>query len=442
MPNLNPNEAENNEQTNAGLHPDVEERLKWWAEKHSKTLDDATGDFYTYLKAELGVDNPDDEDDDFMIDTAETFVVERRVMSGTSQANAVELVGYFIGVDPKCRDGVERKRAPAVSAAINDLDDAIQQGLVARAFTQDGVWMLEKKDGVVSTEESADAKPWFLFEENNLSVAILQNNPDWARFGEPITPYRWQRTYYFLGNEKDNFLDSQRVLRITATSNNPDEWFVPQLFAECTLKVRAQSANVKPEWADTYNAFAFPGAITFGNDFVEEHVRSAISPERLIPALEKTYIKDLSTLAEVFETRQEVISGYNPVGPLVFVRAKVSDMRKEARETEWDPTGHDYSMSVSSFDLMRTFNGGMRQNLPCYIHGLLGDKGHPFDYATSEGWKPYAVKSTVIVFGRLSVRATDDGPLPAIKTFGVFAVPRLAIPAGEGGDTSTTQYGE
>ena len=85
MPNLNQNGAENNEQTNAGLHPDVEERLKWWAEKHSKTLDDATGDFYTYL-TELGVDNPDDEDDDFMIDAAETFVVERRVMSGTSSS--------------------------------------------------------------------------------------------------------------------------------------------------------------------------------------------------------------------------------------------------------------------------------------------------------------------------------------------------------------------
>jgi len=441
MPNLNQNEAENNEQTNAGLHPDVEERLKWWAEKHNKTLDDATGEFFSYLVAELGVANPNDEDDDFMIDAAETFVVERRVMSGTSSANTTQLVGYFVGVDPKVRDGVERKRAPAVSAALNDLDDAVQKGLVARAYTENGVWMLEKKDGAVATEESADAKPWFLFEEHGLSIAILQNNPEWNRYGEPITPYRWQRTYYYLGNEKEHFLDEQRLLRITVTSNDPTEWFIPQLFSECTLKVRSQSANVKPEWADTYNAYSFPGAITFGNDFVEEHIRDAIKPTKLIPEL-NAYIGDLSTLSEVFETRQEHVPGYNPVGPLVFVRGKVSDMRKEARETEWDPTGHDYSMSISSFDLMRTFNGGMNQNLPCYIHGLLGDSGHPFDYATEEGWKPYAVKSTVLVFGRLSVRATDDGLQPAIKTFGVFAVPRLAIPAGEGGDTSTTQYGE
>ena len=439
MPNLNQNEAKNNEQTNAGLHPEVEERLKWWAEKNGKSLDDATADFFTYLKSELSAD-PSDEDDDFMIDAAEAFVVERRVMSGGTN-NATELVGYFVGIDPKCRDGQERKSVPAIQAALNDMDDAIQQGLVARAYTENGVWMLEKKDGAVATEEPADSKPWFLCEEHGLSVAILQNNPDWSRYGEPITPYRWQRTYYFLGNDKANFLDDQRVLRITVTGKSADDWFIPQLFSECTLKVRPQSPNVKPEWADTYNAYALPGALTYGNDFVDEDIRSVIKPDRLVPGL-NSYIKDLSTLAEVFETRQEIVPGYNPVGPLVFIRGKVSDMRKEARETEWDPTGHDYSMSVSSFDLMRTFNGGRRQNLPLYIHGLLGDEAHPFEYATEEGWKPYAVKSTVIAFGRLSVRATDDGPQPALKTFGVFAVPRLAIPAGEGGDTSTTQYGE
>ena len=83
-------------------------------------------------------------------------------------------------------------RGTAVTAAMNDLDEAIQLGLVARAYTEDGVWMLEKKDGPVKTEESADEKPWFLFEEHGLSIAILQNNKEWSRFGEPITPYRWQ----------------------------------------------------------------------------------------------------------------------------------------------------------------------------------------------------------------------------------------------------------
>ena len=46
MPNLNGNEDNKNEQNDGGFHPEVEERLKWWAEKHNKSLDDATGEFY------------------------------------------------------------------------------------------------------------------------------------------------------------------------------------------------------------------------------------------------------------------------------------------------------------------------------------------------------------------------------------------------------------
>jgi hypothetical protein len=188
MPNLNQNDASSTD-NNAGLHPDVEERLKWWAEKHNKTLDDATGDFFTYLKMELGVDDFSNEEDDFLIDAAETFVVERRVMSGTSSANATELVGYFVGVDPKMRDGQQRKREPAVQAAMKDLDEAIQLGVVARAYTEDGVWMLDKGEEQVKTDEPADETPWFLYEENGLQLAILQNNPEWSRYGEPMATH-------------------------------------------------------------------------------------------------------------------------------------------------------------------------------------------------------------------------------------------------------------
>ena len=162
MPNLNKNNGAENKN---GLHEEVVERLTWWAEKNGKTMNEAVDEFNAYLLAELGVVDAKAEEEDLLIEAAETFIVERRVMSGgTSNKNAVELVGYFVGVDPKVRDGQERRRAPAVSAALDNLDDAIQSGLVARAYTESGVWMLEKKDGeVVKTEESADAKPWFLF---------------------------------------------------------------------------------------------------------------------------------------------------------------------------------------------------------------------------------------------------------------------------------------
>ena len=433
----NDNGNENDSKTT--YHAEVGERLKWWAEKHGKTIEVAREEFAAYLLSDLGIVNPKDEDDDFLIEAAESFMVERRVMSSTSSANAIELVGYFIGVDSRVRDAQERKRGPAVSAAINNLSQAIDDGLVARAYTQDGVWMLEKKDGQpVKTEESADEKPWFLFEEHGLSVAILQNNADWSRFGEPITPYRWQRTYQFFGNEKANFIDEQKHLRITVTSKNPDEWHVPQLFSPVTLKVRAQNGTPSKGWEDVYNSLPFPSAITYG-DIVEEQYREAIKPERLLPT-SPLFVKDLSTLSEIFQTKSETIAGIpNPVGPMVLIKAKVSDLRLEPSDYEYDPTGHTYFMRVTSFDLMRSFEDN-RRDIGVGIHGFLGDEARCFEYATADGYKPYAIKSTVFIYGRLGMTVKDDSQIPKINAVGIYAVPRLAIPSGEGGETGVGQF--
>lgn len=428
------NEDRKNEQT---YHAEVEERLKWWAEKHGKTIEEAREQFAAYLLTDLGISEPSKEDDDFLIEAAESFMVERRVMSSTSSANAVEIVGFFTGFDSKVRDAQERKRAPAVSAALNDLNDAIATGLVARAYTEDGVWMLEKADGSVKTEESADEKPWFLFEEHGLSIAILQNNPDWSRFGEPITPYRWQRTYHYYGNTKDEFIDEQSHLRITVTSKNPDEWHIPQMYSPCTLKVRARN-NVSAGWEDVWNALPFPAAITYG-DIVEEQYKDAVKPERLLPTSER-FVKDLSTLGELYQTKSETIAGIpNPVGPMVVIKAKVSDMRLEPSDYEWDPSGHTYFMRVTSFDLMRSFEDS-RRDVGIGIHGFLGDEGRCFEYATEEGYKPYAIKSTVFIYGRLGMTVKDDVEIPKINAVGIYAVPRLAIPSGEGGHTGVDQF--
>ena len=431
--NIN-NEASNNEQWN----PEVEERLKWWAEKHNKSLDDAFGEFYTYLKTDLGIDNANNEDDEFLIEAAESFIVERRVMDNTSSTKSVKLVGYFIGMDARVRDAQANKRAPAVSAALKDLQEAIDLGLVARAYVQDGAWYLEKKDGSVKTEESADSKPWFLFEEHGLSIAILQNNPEWARFGEPITPYRWQRTYHFYGNEKEDFINSQNALRLTVTSKDPSEWHVPQMYEPCTVSVRERN-NVREGWEDVWNTLPFPSAITYGA-IVSDDLVDAVRPDRLLPT-SKMFVKDLSTLSEIYDTKSETIPGIpNPVGPMVMIKARVSDLRLEPSDYEYDPTGHTYFMRVTSFDLMRAFGDDAKGDIGVSIHGFLGDNGHVFEYATEEGWKPYAIKSTVFIYGRLAMVRRDDGDAPKINAVGIYAIPRYAIPAGEGGETNSTQF--
>ena len=127
---------------------------------------------------------------------------------------------------------------------------------------------------------------------------------------------------------------------------------------------------------------------------------------------------------------------------MVCIKGKVTDINRSGYETEYDPYGRDFTMRVSSFQLQREFANDMwRKEVSVRVHGFLGDMNNGFDYEGREGWKPYAVKSTVYIFGRLGLSATDEGQVPNIKAMGIYAPPRLAIPAGEGGDTSLDQFG-
>ena len=102
-------------------------------------------------------------------------------------------------------------------------------------------------------------------------------------------------------------------------------------------------------------------------------------------------------------------------------------------------------MRISSFQLQRAHPDGLARELNMRVHGFLAQENNAFNVATEEGWKPYAVKSTVYVYGRLGLqtRETDAGvvELPRINALGVYCVPRLHVPAGEGGNTNLGQFG-
>ena len=62
---------------------EVIERLKWWAQLHGKTDAEAQTEYIHYLSDNLAVDDWTQEEDYFLIEAAENFVVERRVRSGS-----------------------------------------------------------------------------------------------------------------------------------------------------------------------------------------------------------------------------------------------------------------------------------------------------------------------------------------------------------------------
>jgi len=427
------------------LPEEVKERLRWYAEQHSVSEDEAAKQYLDYIEEHLGIVNPNEEDEDFLVDAAETFVVERRVMQAPG-GSTVEWVGCFIAIEPKIRDKRANIREQALSEARKDLTNAINGGKIARAFVEGGVWMLEKANGIVASTQERFVEgedPWFLVRDSGMTLCLLQSNPDWARHGEPIAPSLFSRTYRFYGNEPEMYADDMQAIRIdVGGATEEDVSKAVRIGQACKIQLRPQG-TVTEGWEDSYRAANnFFANIVYTDDFVEESDRQYLKGEILMGGMD-SYVADLTELMEVYQNQSEKVSGYDtPVGPLVCIKGKVTDINRTGYETEYDPYGKDFSMRVSSFQLQREFANDMwRKEITVRVHGFLGDECHAFDYEGREGWKPYAVKSTVYIFGRLGVRATDDGQVPAMKAMGIFVPPRLAIPAGEGGDTSLDQFG-
>ena len=427
------------------LPEEVKERLRWYAEQHSVSEDEAAKQYLDYIEEHLGIVNPNEEDEDFLVDAAETFVVERRVMQAPG-GSTVEWVGCFIAIEPKIRDKRANIREQALSEARKDLTNAINGGKIARAFVEGGVWMLEKANGIVASTQERFVEgedPWFLVRDSGMTLCLLQSNPDWARHGEPIAPSLFSRTYRFYGNEPEMYADDMQAIRIdVGGATEEDVSKAVRIGQACKIQLRPQG-TVTEGWEDSYRAANnFFANVVYTDDFVEESDRQYLKGEILMGGMD-SYVADLTELMEVYQNQSEKVSGYDTtVGPLVCIKGKVTDINRTGYETEYDPYGKDFSMRVSSFQLQREFANDMwRKEITVRVHGFLGDECHAFDYEGREGWKPYAVKSTVYIFGRLGVRATDDGQVPAMKAMGIFVPPRLAIPAGEGGDTSLDQFG-
>lgn len=432
---------------NVTIWPDeVNERLSWWSENNGKTLEEAQELFTVYLREKLGIDNPRDEDEDFLVDSAESFVVERR--TGGSRQKTVTFVGYFVGVDKKVTDRREGDREAAVNAARQNLNAAIANGIVGRGYVDNGRWMMETNKGIVQTEDSADGDdPWWLVRDGDLNLAVLQTNAEWSSYGKPIRPTMWARTYYFLGNTQDAFEDSVKLWAIRVSDPTEPPSFAVAIGHPVKCKVMPPRENQQTDIPFVTAANKFMTTIQYTDDFVDEAERAFLAPEKLWTGHE--LYTPLPELEEVFHSDSKMVPGIaNAIGPLVIVKGKVTDVNREGWDDTYgtDPTGKRYPMRISSFALQRAFPDGLRREVSCLLHGHLVQSNHAFEYRDGDRWLPYADKSTVFIFGRLGMRTinNDDGTtdeIPKINALGVYAVPRLVIPAGEGGDTSLNQYG-
>ena len=372
-------------------------------------------------------------DDDDYNDFADMFVCANRPTGGGG-GSGEEWVGAFIGFDRRI-DLMKRKREMAIDIATADLSGAINNGFtyngnkvgIGRAFTADGVWRAEHSAGTFVSTVASDTTPdWVIPLNEKLSICMLK--PD----NTPQRASALKSVWAFHGNTKEQFLEIGPIAITVegAFEAAKHDW---KLWTPVTIKGKFDEEGWKGSGATL--TVSSPNA-EYGLDWVPDGKKRETCEKLFVPDQYLTTtgecavnVKDL--LQHHLDNRRESYVDRNGVqrydGALVCVVGGVMDINHEGRETEWDPTGRDYYLSIST-QVLRRENPNARIGIK--VGGLLKENHNGLSVLKGGEWVPFAKGSRIWVVGRTDSYMNQDGDeVVSIQAQGIYAIPHKSIPA-------------
>jgi len=321
----------------------VAQRIVAYAERTNKKADEVKQDYLNYIKEEWGCDNPAEEDDDLLIDWAEqAFVQTRKQTGGGSNTNT--WVGCFLGVADRKKDRLQNIVKSNVALFNKDPAEAIGLGRVG-VFEKDGdVWAIRNKDGLTPLTNSSSEDPPFGIKTGDDWVCLL------TRKGLPSSPVRMGRYAYFLGGEEGDFVNNNAVSlwKVDLTNENADMNL--DIGRPCKISVvppRDTANEYFKTVLSTYDDFS----PNYTDEFLPEQFRSLLKPANYWTMADHELFTPIDGLEEAFENKKErtEIGGRQVTyGPLVVTKGTVNRMSTEPRDSEYDPEGFNYNMTLSS----------------------------------------------------------------------------------------------
>ena len=427
------NKEDEFEGANKTLPDGVLERIKAQAERTNKSIEDVTQEYLNYIKNEFSCDNPYVEDEDLLLDWAESaFIVMRRTGSGSS-GSTTSFVGCFVGVADKRADRMEWRRRRAIQDFTDDPAQAIESGRLGVYAEQDGKWQLHTSGDPVLTDLSTDQAPEYAFKADGKWVTFVTTMGH-----RPYPSVRMGRYLYFLGNEEGEFVKNSNIQlwRVDATDDAADAEY--QMGRPCRIQVRLPGENVSENFKDVLGTNAnFLDTIEYTDSFVAEEVRPLLKPSVFWTNKDfhDLYVP-IDELGEAYDTRSRTFEGRDgntgTAGPLIITKGTVSRMSSEPRESEYDQEGYNYSISLT--------HGTLSDEVMGWISFGSARGSDPFSAGWGEESFPYAERSTVFVFGRIGMRVSDGKAQPKLNIFGVYADPRRGRRRADGGDTGLDQF--
>ena len=178
----------------------------------------------------------------------------------------------------------------------------------------------------------------------------------------------------------------------------------------------------------------FHETVKYTDEWLPEHLRTALSPDRLLinPKMHSEFV-DLADLVDAHEERKITTNNGMTLNPIVITKGYVTYLNKEPMDSEYDPTGRSYRLSIY---------GPSTDPVTVWVSGRMHDEDRVFEYKDVKGnWRGYNEKTQVIVVGRLRLRPYNNEMQASLSALGIYIPPRTARPAGGSGDTSLGQFG-
>lgn len=435
----------NEENERRDLPEEVVENLRAYAERIGKTLEEVKQDFLDFLHDEFGIEDWREEEEELIKDLNENFqVAERRNRGGSG---TVAFVGHFVGMDAKWTDRRINLRETAKKAAMSNLDAAIQAGRCGLYTAVNGKWMLETKNGKKETDEDVveGRLPECGFRAGDYTITLVTQNENSDRYMEPFPHTLESRYYYFLGNAEGKFEDEILLWRVEATGETKNTEV--RLGVPCSVQVRPPRENAAEGWGDVLGTFSnWPESIDYSDEFADPDMRSELRAHRFWcdPDFHELYAAP-DELAEAYEAGKRHIKGRGGrddgwIGPIVLTKGIVVNMSTEPMESEYDQTGRNFAITLSSSALISRFGEGVQSEISCWIPGAVADLLHPFEFHDGAGWVEYAERSQVLVCGRVGLRPRDEGFVPKLNVLGIVGINKRCRRREKGGNTSLSQF--
>lgn len=418
------------------MNSEIQEKLAAYAVRTGTTEDEAKQAFSEWLKKEFSIESMENEEDYLLNEWAEMFVIETRNLgkSGGGGRETTKFLGHICGLNDSIRDQRQNQREAAILAFRQDKNKAMDNGTIGivAANPSEGVWNINGKP----TKDRVEGElPWYAFLCDGVAITMLNTNRESKAYGKPMASESKVRYMYFLGNTSETFAMDPKMWRVAL--NGDDMTHKYELGKLCEIEV-VPSANTESDILYTNRGFAKSVKYNTDDSIPTQFTDAA----RFWTSAEHNSCVDLSNLIEEYDDRK-VAYNNNFIPPTLITKGYISRMSVEPTDNQYDDTGRNFRISVTSLALQSTY--GRESNLAevtVWVPGRTFDDTHPFEFHNGEEWVPYAERTQVLICGKVKTRMYREDMVPSITALGIYVPPRTARPGARGGNTDTSQLEE